>query len=243
MNERPFLLSIYDESGEWAKPYINAGWRVLLWDAKYEGCILRWYGTLMHLLEDEGIKSIDGLLAAPPCSDFSGSGARWWKEKDVGQRWWPDEDPAMKADVYFKNTTERSVYLVEIVQVIIDMYKPRLFWALENPVGRLEKLCPWLSAYRRLLFDPCDFGDPYTKKTVLYGEFNANLIKTPTEPVQGSKMWNLPPSKNRKKIRSKTPPGFANAFFQANGAGYYIAGKYPGGATSYDYKQFKSITT
>ena len=66
-----------------------------------------------------------------------------------------------------------------------------------------------------LIFNPCDYGDPYTKKTLLWGRFTVPR-KRPVEPTLGSKMHLLPPSKDRWKLRSATPPGFAQAFFEAN---------------------------
>ncbi len=66
-----------------------------------------------------------------------------------------------------------------------------------------------------MYFQPCDYGDPYTKKTCLWGNFN-NPIKNPVAPTEGSKMHKYPPSKDRQMLRSITPPGFAKAFFEAN---------------------------
>ena len=88
--------------------------------------------------------------------------------------------------------------------------KPQ-WWALENPVGRLGHYLGKPVIY----FDPCDYGDPYTKKTCLWGNFNVP-IKAPVEPTEGGKMWRIPPSKDRPKLRSITPSGFAKAFFEAN---------------------------
>jgi len=86
----------------------------------------------------------------------------------------------------------------------------------ENPVSRINRLVPELAEYGPWYFQPCDFGDPYTKRTGLWGEFNTDMLKNPVEPVLGSKMHKIPPGPNRANERSKTPPGFANAFFHAN---------------------------
>jgi len=93
---------------------------------------------------------------------------------------------------------------------IVVVAKPK-FWALENPVGRLTRyLGP-----PKMYFHPYEFGDPWTKKTCLWGEFNEPK-KNPVEPVEGSKIHLMPPSENRSELRSITPPGFAKAFFEAN---------------------------
>lgn len=213
---KPILLSLFDFTGTWAKPYIDAGWRVLLWDKEIEGCILEGFSNLYTYL-DEILHNnrLDGLLAAPPCTDTSGSGARWWPEKDSGVRWWDGIEPGDRERIYFDSSTEMSITLIRAVLVLVDWYKPK-FWALEQPVGRAEKLVPELKPFRKMLFNPCDYGDPYTKKTILWGEFNTDLPRTPVEPTEGSKMHKIPPGKNRKAIRSATPLGFAKAFYKAN---------------------------
>ena len=66
-----------------------------------------------------------------------------------------------------------------------------------------------------MMFNPSDYGDPYTKKTLLWGRFSAPA-KHPVIATDGSKMHRLPPTPERKALRSVTPPGFAQAFFEAN---------------------------
>ncbi|MBP0656778.1 hypothetical protein J8J20_23160, partial [Mycobacterium tuberculosis] len=85
-------------------------------------------------------------------------------------------------------------------------------------VGRIEKLAglpPW-----RLSFNPCDLGEPYTKKTLIWGRFNADLPVAPVHPAEGSKMHTQygGSSLATKNARSVTPAGFAYAFFMANNA-------------------------
>lgn len=201
----PFLLSVFDLTGNWSQPYIDAGWRVLRWDKQIEGCVLENFSYIHMLIEEETGGKIDGLLAAPPCTAYSASGARWWPEKDK------------KTSSYspFASFTEYMVALTLIILHAVDVFNPD-FWALENPVGRIESLVPELKKYRLMTFQPCDYGDPYTKKTVLYGQFNPDLPRAVVTPVLGSKMRDIPPGSNRKNIRSETPQGFADAFFRAN---------------------------
>ena len=135
--------------------------------------------------------NVYGILAAPPCTHLAGSGARWWKEKG---------DEALL----------EALSIVDACLRIIFVAKPK-FWALENPVGRLSRYL----GKPRMYFNPCDYGDPYTKKTCLWGEFNMPK-QNPIEPTEGTKMHRLPPSKDRSMLRSITPLGFARAFFEAN---------------------------
>jgi hypothetical protein len=85
------------------------------------------------------------------------------------------------------------------------------WWVLENPVGRLA----WYLGPPQMTFHPADYGDPYTKRTLLWGRFTAPL-KRRVAATEGSRMHLLPPSPDRWKLRSATPEGFARAFFEAN---------------------------
>ena len=153
------------------------------------------HGKDVRLLEHPG--QIHGILAAPPCTHLAASGARWWKEKGEG---------ALLESLAIADACLRFVALCNPV-----------WWALENPTGRLTTYYgkPTYS------FDPCDFGDPYTKKTHLWGRFTppsplfiGDIL--PVDPTEGSKMHRLPPSERRAELRSETPKGFALAFFRAN---------------------------
>jgi len=183
------ILSLFDRTGNWSQPYRDAGYNVIQVDIQL--------GHDIMTFDHKAIGPVHGILAAPPCTDFSSSGARWWPAKDAD------------------GSTAYSVRLAERTLEIITDLQPE-WYAIENPVGRIERLVPALKGQRNLVFQPCDYGDPYTKKTILWGRFNANLTRNPVEPHQGSKMHLLPPGPQRQNLRSATPPGFARAFFEAN---------------------------
>lgn len=178
-NKEKTILSLCSGTGAWEKPYADAGYEV----------------EVVTLPNDVRLyrppQGIHGILAAPPCTHLSLSGARWWADK--GQEALLD-----------------ALSIVDACLRMVIVTQPR-WWVLENPVGRLvHYLGP-----PRMYFDPCDYGDPWTKKTCLWGNFNVPS-KNPVEPTEGSKMHLLPPTENRAIIRSITPPGFAKAFFEAN---------------------------
>lgn len=219
------IVSVFDYTGEWAKPYADAGYPVLLWDLKVEGCILQKFDTLTTQIDDaiEAGYFPYGLLAAPPCTDFSSAGAQYWSAKDK----------AIAADPYDPWTiSELSQALVLITMHLRDLY-PWTFWAIENPPGRMERLVPEIKPFRKLIFSPYNYGDPYTKKTILYGQFNDNLERNDVEPetvlikaggakkprqYRGSHLWASTGGQSEKSraLRSKTAAGFAKAFFNSN---------------------------
>ncbi len=158
-------------------------------DAGYDVRIVTWPKNDVRLYSPP--ERVHGILAAPPCEHFALSGARWWKAKGT--------QPLLSA-----------LGVVEACLRMIRLTRP-FFWCLENPVGRLM----YYIGEPKMYFNPCDYGDPYTKKTGLWGDFNTPR-KNPVHPTEGSRMHKLPPTADRKALRSKTPPGFAKAFFKAN---------------------------
>ena len=200
------VLSLFDYTGNWSLPYAAAGADVIRLDLKFghDIALISPEQLAANILGQSCSGRVDGILAAPPCTDFSVSGARWWPEKDRDGR------------------TNASIHLVQQVLRIVRFFQPD-FWAIENPVGRIEKLVPDLKGYGPYWFQPCDFGDPYTKKTGLWGEFVPPLPlfiggSRAVAPTEGSKMWKSYGGKSErtKTARSETPLGFARAFFDAN---------------------------
>lgn len=231
------LLSLFDSTGAWSRPFRQAGWDVIQIDLDHGHDINDF--CCESLIEEFGIFDngpIDAIMSATPCTDWTNSGARWWKDKDADGR------TAAALELHLQ--TYRTVEFV----------KPD-WWVLENPVGRLPKL--GFGPYRDI-WDPADFGgwtdlgqDPealeelaqlrgrtdyenfteeqieltrhanaYTKKTCLWGDF-AIAERRPIEPVRvckaGSWLMRLGgKGDGTKAARSATPEGFAKAFFEAN---------------------------
>jgi hypothetical protein len=179
------ILDLCGGTGSWSKPYKEAGYDVRLVTLPID---VRKY---------EPPQKVYGILAAPPCTHFSVSGAQYWKAKDADGR------------------TFNDISILTACLMIIARCKPH-FWAIENPVGRMRKLL----GDPQLIFNPCDFGDSYTKKTLLWGQFNIpekNQVKPIRYTKQGSWLQKLGGSSDKtKELRSMTPPGFSKAFFEAN---------------------------
>ena len=192
-NSGKTILSLFDHTGYWSTPFIDAGYNVIQVDLK-DGVDIMDFSP--EYFADLGIDDVHGILAACPCTDFAGSGARWWDEKDKDGR------------------TKASIGLVHQTLGIIEHFAPK-FWAIENPVGRIQKLTGLNKP--TLTFQPHHYGDPYTKKTQLYGKFNPDLPQANVKPTEGSRIIKLSSSGKGKEDRSTTPSGFAYAFFMANG--------------------------
>jgi hypothetical protein len=182
------ILSLCDFSGSWSEPYSEAGYEVITVDLQR--------GEDIRSLRFLSGRRVHGILAAPPCTHFASSGARWWSGKG---------DQAVIDGMSVVDACLRAV----------AVYDPD-WWALENPVGRLrDYIGPPV-----FTFNPCDYGDPWTKKTCLWGFFVPptpmfSPSATRVAPTLGSIVRDKMSSKD-KNGRSETPPGFARAFFEAN---------------------------
>lgn len=157
-----------------------------------------------------------GILAAPPCTQFS-----------IAR----NDTTAKKA-----RDMEKGMEVVHACLKIIwwAQYKKfrkgdgLKFWCLENPAsGYLTRFL----GKPAMIFEPYEYGDPYTKKTALWGNFKEPK-KNPVKATRGSMVKyasqfdDLKPvdSEYQKKLgidtrtirRSITPEGFTKAFYKAN---------------------------
>lgn len=183
------ILDLCGGSGNWSRPYAEAGYDVRL-------ITLPDYDVMKY----SPPASVYGILAAPDCTHFAGSGAQYWPSKDLDGR------------------TAAALTILDACMLIITVSEP-VFWCLENPVGRIPRLRPLIGP-PLVYFHPYEYGDAYTKKTGLWGVFNMPA-RRPVQPVrscdQGSWIQRLGGRSERTKyLRSITPPGFARAFFEAN---------------------------
>lgn len=196
LDAKKVILSLFDFSGNWSKPYKDAGYDVYCVDIKHN------IDVLSLTPEDMPFDSVYGILAAPPCTDFSGSGAQYWPVKDIDGR------------------TDYSLSMVDKVISLVGYYNP-VFWALENPVGRLSTLRPQLG--KPWYFNPYEFAgwlddnsERYTKKTGLWGKFN-KPEKLPLSILGPNPIMALGGKSERtKELRSMTPHGFSRAFYESN---------------------------
>ena len=123
------------------------------------------------------------VVAFPPCTDLASSGARWFKDKRANGR------------------QQRSV---EFFMQFTELQMP---WAIENPIGIMSTI------FRKpdQIIQPYQFGHGETKATCLW--LHKLPVLSPTNLVDGreQRVWKMPPSLERSKLRSKTFLGVAKA--------------------------------
>ena len=217
INETKIILDLCSGTGAWSKPYKDAGYDVI-------EVTLPEYNVIEYIPPE----NVYGILAAPPCTEFSLARQknRYMKEKP-------------------KSDYISGLSIVDACLRIIIISKP-MWWALENPVGKLRKYLK-KPVYT---FHPWEYGDPWTKRTDIWGTTNKPLTicKTQQEclkyigiPIKdylnqrnicpSIRKGKLLPSKadldlkhfkycgmreERSAFRAITPSGFAKAFYEAN---------------------------
>lgn len=159
-NPQKIILDLCGGTGSWSKPYLDKGYTVYnitlpLYDL-LRASISKY--LIYFPSEVEGVESIVvkpqeiyGILAAPVCTMFSIARTRAKTPRD------------------FYEGMELVRACMNIIWECRSHPESNLkFWALENPVGFLRQFL----GKPVFTFDPCDFGEPWTKKTDLWGYFN-----------------------------------------------------------------------
>jgi site-specific DNA-cytosine methylase len=124
----------------------------------------------------------DLMIAHPPCTHLAVSGARWFKDK----------------------VTEQAEAL-DFVQKLMNAGIDRI--CIENPVSIIS------SRIRKpdQTIQPWQFGHGETKRTCLWLKGLPKLVPTNIVDGRDQRIWKLPPSPNRWKVRSVTFQGIADA--------------------------------
>jgi site-specific DNA-cytosine methylase len=141
-----------------------------------------------HVLAREGML-YDLLVAFPPCTHLSASGARWWHRK----------------------ATEQEAAL-DFVRML--MAAPIPYIALENPVGRISSAIRKPDQ----IIQPWQFGHGEVKGTCLWLKGLPPLKPTRVVEGRSPKCWKMPETLDRWKKRSRTYQGIADAMAAQWGA-------------------------
>lgn len=179
MNGDKIILDLCGGTGAWSRPYIEAGYDV-------KNITLPDYDVRTY----EPPENIYGILAAPPCNEFS----------------------------LAKGSQPRDfVGGMEIVKACMEIIWRchATFWCLENPRGFLRQFLGKPPLTVRYWW----FGDGKDKPTDLWGYYNFPKKRYKEPPLLIQKIKDTPGGKidcPSRIERAITPLGFAEAFFEAN---------------------------
>lgn len=195
------ILDLCGGTGSWSKPYREAGYdvRVItlpIWDIKT---------FVPDIYFGQDMKNVYGILAAPPCTQFSMARTTAKTPRDFFE------------GMEVVRACMQAIWNIRCGQKLA-------FWAMENPKGYLRQFM----GRPAFTFDASEYGEDYNKSTDLWGYFKAP-VKTRAYtryPSTDKNTRKLPPipddyirDPNMKTVairRSITPAGFAKAFFEAN---------------------------
>lgn len=179
------ILDLCAGSGAWSEPYRKAGYKVVR-------VTLPKHDVRTFVPP----RNVWGVLAAPPCEQFSLARNGHRAPRDVVS----------------------GLEVVSACLRIVYQCRPA-WWALENPVGLLST---WLGPARDT-WEPCDFGDPWTKRTAVWGDYQKPKRGPYAKPIGAGPFCTLcdtgkrrTPNCSNPAHRAVTPAGFALAFFKAN---------------------------
>lgn len=223
-NADKIILDLCGGTGAWSAPYVEAGYTVhVITSPKYDvrltqigDNVLTFRGGGLAKLEIP-MEKVYGILAAPPCTMFSMART------------------TAKTPRNFYEGMETVEACLQVIWAVRKKYKLG-FWALENPMGYLRQFL----GKPQLTFDPCDYGDRYTKRTDLWGYYvqpTKKVYKLTDEEKQrmavSNRKFHGPPTnakgvtdwskwgnnfghRHQAMMRAITPAGFATAFYKAN---------------------------
>ncbi len=219
MNADKVILDLCGGTGGWSKFYNEAGYTVHiitlpdynLSDFWIAGDVIRFRKQVWR--RDGGeyleipIKSIYGVLAAPPCTMFS---------------------IARQVAKVPRDLTGGMITVKACLKIIHDIQETGhwlTFWALENPRGYLRKFM----GKPPFTFEHWQFHKEsyHCKPTDVWGNYNQPkpIVVTKPTPVHNYDLtWQNPKAPDEYKhlkldraaIRAITPVGFAEAFYKAN---------------------------
>lgn len=145
----------------------------------------------------------DIIIAHPPCTFLSTSGARWYYHPD-------DKDLPMekrRPHPLYPNRESDRQKAIEFFLEFTRIGDNCLFVAIENPISIMSTI------YRKpdQIIQPWQFGHGETKATCLWLKNLPKLVPTNIVDGRESRIHNLPPGPERTKLRSKTFDGIGDA--------------------------------
>lgn len=237
---KKLLFSIFDHSGNSCEPYRkDPDWIVVQIDKKHGIDVLTWdyVAEFRKHVGCSDVMPMVGLIFGTPCTDYAVSGARHFARKDA--------DGTTAESQKLVDKTKEIIDFFELLNVLLfwQFENPKSRIHTLNPWLGKPKLkfnpCDYagytmidyeeLNRLRLLGYGPMEKASKedlqrvidlslYNKETWIWGKFN------PLKTDRISPVWKENPgwklyggkSERTKELRSITPKGFCQAFYEAN---------------------------
>lgn len=175
-----------EESQEVTAAFIALGHNAMSCDIAYPGAkgLPHYQGDIFEALK---LRKWDLIILHPPCTFTSLSGNRWYWNSPL----------RIQGANFCKDLWNAACAICDLV-------------ALEQPKTIMQR---YIGEYSQSI-QPYQFGHGETKETWLWLKGLPNL--RPTNKVDGreTRIWKMPPSPDRQRLRSRTYPGIAQAMAQ-----------------------------
>jgi hypothetical protein len=163
------------------------------WSRPY---MLAGYDVRLVTLPEQDVRNyrpppgVHGVLMAPPCTYFSYARNR------------------------YKPTAIEYEAALDIVHACLRIMREchPLWWALENPINKLRRFI----GEPNFRFYQWQFGDAGHKPTGIWGRFRPPMFRYADQFTRSKLSTWRTNKENAKPEDAVTPPGFAQAFFEAN---------------------------
>lgn len=235
---KKLLFSIFDHSGNSCEPYRrDPDWTVVQIDIKHGIDVLTWdYKSAFEKHIYYSTMPSVGIIMMPPCTDYALSGARHFAQKDADGTTAKSQLLVAKCKEiidYFENLGILEFWQLENPMSRIHTLNPWLgsprlkfdpcdyseysVCAERASIIREFSSIEMSNATKEQLQEIFDAG-LYNKSTWIWGSFNIPEKKR-IEPIyKENPGWKLYGGKSErtKELRSITPKGFCQAFYEAN---------------------------
>jgi site-specific DNA-cytosine methylase len=176
----PSVLVACEYSGRVRDAFAARGWDAISCDLlPSETPGNHFQGDVATLLK---VARFDLMIAFPPCTHLSVSGARWWPDK-----------------------TSEQLEALDFVRFLMDASVD--YWAIENPVGKISSAIRKPDQ----IIHPWQFGHGEAKTTCLWTKGLPALTPTDVVEGRENRIHRMSPGPNRWKERSRTYAGIAQA--------------------------------
>lgn len=197
-NKDKIILHLCAKEGSDSKPYRDAGYDV------------RIIGEGIGVENYHPPENVYGIIANPPCTMFSIARTSPKIPRDLNEG--------------MRLVKECLRVIWECNYQIADnnqRFSPLKFWMLENPATGFLR---WFLGKPAFEYCQSEYGEPFTKRTALWGDFNAPkrpilAIQLPPRSSKAGHVHHKVHGSTKEKqmqIRSSCPIDFAKAFFEAN---------------------------
>jgi hypothetical protein len=149
----------------------------------------------MDIFEAIDMKGWDMMIAFPTCTYLTISANKYYKDMP------PLKSGALVGEARREARREAIEFFMALYYTSIPLI------AIENPIGVMS------SVFRKpdQVIQPWQFGHGEQKATCLWLKGLPKLVPTNIVTGREQRIWKLPPSVDRAKLRSKTFPGIAKA--------------------------------